>query len=132
METFYGSCHCGAVRFQADIDLSAGTMRCNCSFCLKIRCWAVAVTPEHFALVAGEADLTPYRFGARSETHYFCKHCGVRPFGQATSPRRGDFYGVSVTCLDNATVEALANAPVTYVDGRHDEWDSPPVETRHL
>lgn len=132
MDTFYGSCHCGAVRFHADIDLTAGTMRCNCSFCLKIRCWAVAVPSEHFTLLTGEGDLTPYQFGARRETHYFCKHCGVRPFGKATSPRRGNFYGVSVTCLDNATVDALANAPVTYVDGRHDEWDRPPAETRHL
>ena len=132
MDTFYGSCHCGAVRFRADIDLSAGTMRCNCSFCLKTRCWAVAVPPDRFALLAGEADLTHYQFGARRETHYFCKHCGVRPFGKAMSPRRGEFYGVSVTCLDNATMDELAKAPVTYVDGRHDEWDIPPAETRHL
>ena len=26
----------------------------------------------------------------------------------------------------------LVNAPVTYFDGRHDNFKSPPAETRHL
>jgi hypothetical protein len=132
MKTYRGSCHCGAVRFEADIDLRQGTLRCNCSYCLKIRCWATMVKPESFRLLAGEPDLSEYQFNAKHERHFFCKHCGVRAFGLGNSPRFGKFYGVSVTCLDDASIEELANAPVTYVDGRNDDWTAPPAEIRHL
>ncbi|WP_298414594.1 GFA family protein [Janthinobacterium sp.] len=131
-KTYHGSCHCGAVRFAAEIDLAAPSLRCNCSYCLKIRCWASLVPPTAFRLLAGAADLSEYRFGAGRERHYFCRHCGVRPFGRGDSPRGGPFVGIGVNCLDDAAVAELAQVPVTFVDGWHDAWDTPPQETRHL
>lgn len=128
MKTCLGNCHCGAIRFEAAIDLSGGTIQCNCSFCSKIRCWATIVMPESFRLIAGEFDLTEYQFGAKNERHFFCRHCGVRPFGIGNSSRLGRFYGVSVTCLDDLTIDELATAPVTFVDGRNDNWITPPVD----
>lgn len=132
-KTYKGSCHCGKVRFQADIDLSSGTDKCNCSICTKTRNWSVIIKPDAFHLLAGEADLSDYQFGSQSVHHLFCKHCGVRSFGRGyVEEIGGDFYAVKINCLDEVDDEELANAPVNYVDGRNNNWFSPPAETRHL
>lgn len=131
-KTYVGSCHCGAVRFEADIDLSAGTFRCNCSICTRTRFWPAVVKPEAFRLLAGESELTQYLFNTRRNQHYFCKHCGVRSFGIGNLPEGGQVYGVNLGCLDNVDAAELASAPITYVDGRNDSWHSPPAEFRHL
>jgi hypothetical protein len=132
LKTYHGSCHCGAVRFTADIDLGSGTIRCNCSICVKARFWPAIVQPGAFTLLAGETALTEYRFLTKTDRHLFCKSCGIRPFTIGHSPRWGDFYAVNVTCLDDVTEDELVDAPVTYLDGRHDNWDSPPLHTRYL
>ena len=85
-----------------------------------------------FRLIAGEAELSAYRFLAKTEQHLFCRHCGVRPFGIGDSPRWGKFYAVNLACLDNVTPEELANAPITWLDGKNDQWETPPAEIRHL
>ncbi|GAP96629.1 GFA family protein [Leptolyngbya sp. NIES-2104] len=132
-KTYKGSCHCGKVSFEADLDLSAGTSKCNCSICAKTRLWGVIVKPEAFRLLTSEADLSDYQFGTRSVHHLFCKHCGVRSFGQGyVEEIGGAFYSVNIACLDNVDDEELANTPVHYQDGRNDNWQSSPIETRHL
>jgi len=118
-----GSCHCGAVAFEAGIDLSKGTIRCNCTLCTKQRNWAAIVPADAFRLLRGEAALTEYRCNTRTEQHFFCATCGVRPFGKGSSPRWGAYVAVSVHCLDGLTDEELAAVPVAYLDGRNDNWD---------
>lgn len=131
-KTYKGSCHCGKVRFEADLDLSAGTVKCNCSVCTKQRSWLAAVTPNAIRLLSGESELADYQFGARRIHHRFCRTCGVRPFGQANCDSAGAFYAVNLGALDDVDPAELAGAPVMYVDGRHDNWESPPAETGHL
>ena len=132
-KTYHGSCHCGAIRYEADIDLSKGTLKCNCSICTKARSWIAMAKPEDFRLLAGEGDLTDYQFGRKRIHHLFCRHCGIHAFGWADSPDSGGkSYAVNVMCLDNVEPDELVKAPVTYFDGRHDNWQSPPAETSYL
>jgi hypothetical protein len=138
-KTYKGSCHCGAVRFECDLDLAEGTTRCNCSFCAKARFWMAFAKGDAFRLLQGADVLTDYRHTPPSMSApflhlFFCSRCGVRPFtkGGSLPEFGGEFHAVNVACLNDVTDEELAQAPIRYADGRNDNWKATPAETRHL
>jgi hypothetical protein len=131
-QTYFGGCHCGAVRFEADIDLSQGTVKCNCSICRKARAWLAAISADNFRLLSGADALSEYQFGAQRIRHPFCKHCGIKSFGRLTMPDGQQMVAVLVSCLENVADADLAAVPVVYVNGRDDDFQSPPAETRFL
>lgn len=129
---YHGSCHCGAVRFEAEIDLAAATSKCNCSICTKSRFWKSVVKDDAFRLLSGDDALSDYQFGGHNIHHLFCRRCGVKPLGRGHLDGFGDFVAINIACLDDVTPGELAQVPVLYEDGRNNDWESPPVETRYL
>jgi hypothetical protein len=125
LKTYQGSCHCGAIRFEADLDLTQSTYRCNCSICRRTRFWPAIARDGAFRLLAGENELTQYLFHSRKNQHYFCRRCGVRPFGIGTETPIGKMVGVNLGCLAGVSEEELARLPITFVDGMHDKQGAP-------
>ena len=132
LKTYQGSCHCGAVRYEADIDLEEGTGRCNCQVCAKRRFWGNTLRPEQFRLLDGEDALGDYQFNSNSVHHRFCKTCGTPTFGHGfIAEVGGAFYSISLATLENAEAD-LAEAPIKFMDGANNNWWNAPAEVRHL
>jgi hypothetical protein len=138
-KTYRGSCHCGAVQFEAELDLAAGTTRCNCRFCRKARFWMAFAKAAEFRLLEGQDALSDYQHTLPGKTEpflhlTFCKRCGIRAFskGGALPQFGGEFYAVNVACLDDASDAELAQAPIHYADGRSDDWEKVAKESTYL
>ena len=132
LKTYHGSCHCATVRFEADLDLTQSSYRCNCSICRRTRFWPAIAMPGNFRLLAGESELTKYVFNTKKNFHFFCRHCGVRAFGVGNDTPVGKMYGVNLGCLEEVTDEEFSKIPITYVDGRNDGWPNAPQFFVHL
>jgi hypothetical protein len=114
-----GSCHCGAVRFEIDHNLT-GAARCNCSVCTKVGGTTVNLPPEKLELLGGESDLTAYEWGGKTAKRYFCKHCGVTVFSRGELEQLGGKYvSVNINTLEGVDPNVV---PVEHYDGRHDNW----------
>jgi hypothetical protein len=133
---YHGSCHCGAVRYEAEFDLSAGSNRCNCSLCSKARAWFLFVRGDAFTLLAGDDVLTSYRWvpPERSEaglTYRFCSRCGVRLYATGELAELGGrFYALHVPTVDDLDREELVDAPLHFIDNARDRTDRAPADTR--
>jgi hypothetical protein len=112
-----GSCHCGAVRFEAEVPQAVEVLDCNCSICAKTGFRHLIVPHGDFRLVAGEAALVSYRFGTGAANHLFCGTCGVKCFYQPRS--HPEAWSVNLNALDDVLGLAVTAAPF---DGRN--WEA--------
>lgn len=133
---YEGGCHCGAVRYDVDLDLDKGSIRCNCSLCSKSRAWLAFTPGDKFDLKSGEGDLLRYRWTppGKSEpnlTYYICSTCGVRTHAEGMDPKGQHMVAVQLATLEGADPQVLANG-IHYVDGRHDRFDRQPENIQAL
>ncbi|MBD9535087.1 GFA family protein [Stenotrophomonas sp. STM01] len=98
LQTYRGSCHCGAVSFRIQTDFPELTT-CDCSICRRRNALMVKVHESAFELLSGQEQLVEYQFHTRTAHHYFCATCGIYPFHRKrVTP---DFYGINVFCLED-------------------------------
>lgn len=114
MQKLKGSCHCGAVRFEAEADTST-VMECNCSHCQRKGFLLVFTPRENFKLLSGEDKLTEYRFNKGVISHLFCSVCGVQPLGYGKGPDGSEMAAINMRCVEGVDIGALNRKPI---DGR--------------
>jgi hypothetical protein len=110
-----GGCHCGAVRFSANLqNPPVPALDCNCSICSMTGFLHVMVPHEEFELLGGRDALKGYRFGTGAAEHLFCSNCGVKSFYQPRS--HPDCWSLNANCFD-----VPVELSVETFDGRH--WE---------
>lgn len=114
MTSHHGSCHCGAIAFDLEGDVTEA-MDCNCSMCRR-RGGLLAFFPrEALALKTPEANYGTYRFNKEHLAHHFCQTCGIAPFSEGVNPKTGaKTVAVNVRCLPDVDLSTLK---ITQVDG---------------
>ncbi len=116
-----GGCHCGQVRFAADLPDELTPSRCNCSICAKKGAAMVYVPQSALRVTAGEDVLKAYRFNTGVAQHWFCSNCGIHCFHQARSDPH--LYAISAATIDGVAVyDDFAEMPVN--DGQQHSLDN--------
>lgn len=106
-----GSCHCGQVKFTADVDLTQPVLECNCSHCSR-KGFLLAFGPrDALTVTEGEDSMTEYLFNTHKIRHQFCPTCGVEPFAWGKGPKGEPTAAINVRCLDGVDLGALKRQP---------------------
>lgn len=117
LETREGGCHCGRVRFRAEVDLDL-LSHCSCSICTKKGILHLPVLHERLEILSGAEEMTTYTFGTGTAKHTFCRHCGIHAFYQPRSDPEN--YSVNARCLDDYNPATML--PRRLFDGQH--WEA--------
>lgn len=128
MGIHHGSCHCGAVTFLINAEITELTT-CDCSLCVKKNARMAKVHESQLAILSGEDVLTLYQWNTRRAKHYFCSRCGIYTFHRKRAAP--DHYGVNIQCLDGfdagrIPVRATEGANMSVSDpAARPEWPGP-------
>lgn len=111
MKTYTGSCHCGHVQFEVDLDLNHMRV-CDCTICRKRGALNYRVDGSQLRILTPLDELALYQWHTYTAKDYFCPICGVLPFRRPrTAP---DLWTINVRCLDGVDLDSI---PVKRVHG---------------
>jgi hypothetical protein len=114
MQTRTGSCHCGAVAFEVQLeDGLKGLRRCNCSLCRRKGAIMCIVPLERLFVTRGRDRLTLYQWNLKLARHYFCSVCGIYTHHQRR--RDPNTFAFNVACLEG--VDPFTLGPLELGDG---------------
>jgi len=120
--TLNGACHCGAVKFTAELPQGlASARRCTCSICRMRGAVAVTGSIDGFKLLEGADKLATYRFNTGVAEHHFCTQCGIYTHHKRRS--NPNELGVNVACLEGISPFDFREVPVN--DGERHPGDNP-------
>ncbi len=103
-KTYSGSCHCGDVIFEVDMDLDH-VRNCDCSLCRKRGALIHRVDDGDLRIGTPLAAMSLYQWHTMVAKDYFCPRCGILPFRRPrTAP---EMWAVNVRCLDGVDLESI-------------------------
>jgi hypothetical protein len=106
MTTHRGGCHCGAVRWRAETEITQ-VLDCNCSICRK-RGGLLHFLPEtDFVLEKGDDQLIDYQWNKHHIHHLFCANCGILSFARGVAPDGSRMIALNVRCIEAIDLKSL-------------------------
>jgi hypothetical protein len=125
--TVEGSCHCGAVKFTAELPEGlASARRCTCSICRMRGAVAVTGSIAGFTIHQGADMLATYRFNTKVAEHHFCSVCGIYTHHKRRS--NPNELGVNVACLEG--ISPFDFPAILVYDGTRHPADDPEHKSR--
>ncbi|KAK5653047.1 hypothetical protein OQA88_9333 [Cercophora sp. LCS_1] len=127
-KTLAGGCHCGAIRYTAELDISnLHAQKCNCSICLKTNRMGLSVDPSKFKVTTHKSieEVPEYQFGPKRQHYHFCTTCGVHCFGYGSYEFQGQTFNnfsINAVTLDPDQGFDLRDVKVAYWDGKGEDW----------
>lgn len=110
-ETKTGSCHCGAVVFEVDLENGLEQVRrCNCSLCRRKGAIMAGVPLDRLRVVKGAETLRLYTWNSHEAKHWFCGTCGIYTHHQRRS--NPNEYGFNIACVEGVDPFGLEDVPV--------------------
>ena len=112
---YKGSCHCGKVAYEVEMDEIKGVMECNCSICSRKGAKMAFAPRSKLKLTTPESNAKSYLFNKHVIQHRFCPECGIHAYGVGKDRQGNEMAMINVRCLEGVDYDAL---PVKHVDGR--------------